>query len=230
MAEIWLVRHGQASFGEANYDQLSDLGRRQMRMLAEHIRRTGFMPASIVSGDMKRQHDSAEIVSNTLGLDPVGTDSSFNEFAHLPIIKAHAARIAAAAKTPPEWSALRKDRAAFERFFAAATEGWMDGSLAGDEIEPWTGFLERAAEGLRRVVGSSASGEHVVVMTSAGVIAALMKTIMELSDPIALRLSWVILNSSVTRLVHDGSRISLAGFNSIAHLEHAGDESLVTAR
>ncbi|MFT5334978.1 MAG: broad specificity phosphatase PhoE, partial [Halioglobus sp.] len=29
MASIYVIRHGQASFGAANYDKLSDLGCRQ---------------------------------------------------------------------------------------------------------------------------------------------------------------------------------------------------------
>jgi len=29
MAVVYLIRHGQASFGKANYDQLSDLGHQQ---------------------------------------------------------------------------------------------------------------------------------------------------------------------------------------------------------
>jgi broad specificity phosphatase PhoE len=31
MGQIYLVRHGQASFGSANYDQLSELGHEQAR-------------------------------------------------------------------------------------------------------------------------------------------------------------------------------------------------------
>ncbi len=31
MSELYLVRHAQASFGAANYDQLSDLGHQQSR-------------------------------------------------------------------------------------------------------------------------------------------------------------------------------------------------------
>jgi len=37
MSSIYLVRHGQASFGSANYDELSDRGRRQSRILGEYL-------------------------------------------------------------------------------------------------------------------------------------------------------------------------------------------------
>ena len=33
MSELILIRHAQASFGEENYDKLSDLGHKQARLL-----------------------------------------------------------------------------------------------------------------------------------------------------------------------------------------------------
>ncbi|VAV98863.1 hypothetical protein MNBD_ALPHA02-2245, partial [hydrothermal vent metagenome] len=37
MAEIYLIRHGQASFHSDNYDKLSDLGRLQSRYLGQYF-------------------------------------------------------------------------------------------------------------------------------------------------------------------------------------------------
>jgi broad specificity phosphatase PhoE len=41
MGTLYLVRHGQASFGADDYDQLSDLGRAQAVRLGEYLARTG---------------------------------------------------------------------------------------------------------------------------------------------------------------------------------------------
>ena len=41
MSELFLVRHAQASFGKADYDQLSELGVNQSRWLGEYFRRQG---------------------------------------------------------------------------------------------------------------------------------------------------------------------------------------------
>ena len=38
MGTLYLVRHGQASFGADDYDQLSDLGRRQSVRLGQYLR------------------------------------------------------------------------------------------------------------------------------------------------------------------------------------------------
>jgi broad specificity phosphatase PhoE len=41
MGTLYLVRHGQASFGADDYDQLSALGRRQSVRLGEYLRGKG---------------------------------------------------------------------------------------------------------------------------------------------------------------------------------------------
>ncbi|HEX5612745.1 MAG TPA: phosphoglycerate mutase family protein, partial [Burkholderiales bacterium] len=41
MAELYLVRHAQASFGTEDYDRLSELGRRQARWLGEYFAERG---------------------------------------------------------------------------------------------------------------------------------------------------------------------------------------------
>jgi broad specificity phosphatase PhoE len=41
MGTLYLVRHGQASFGADDYDQLSELGRRQSVRLGEYLARQG---------------------------------------------------------------------------------------------------------------------------------------------------------------------------------------------
>ena len=37
MSELYLIRHGQGSFGTGNYDKLSDLGCEQARLVGRHF-------------------------------------------------------------------------------------------------------------------------------------------------------------------------------------------------
>jgi hypothetical protein len=46
----------------------------------------------------------------------------------------------------------------------------------------------------------------------------------------AIKLSWSVHNSSVTRVQYDGARTSLLSFNSVPHLEHPERRSLLTYR
>ena len=48
MPTVLLVRHGQASFGAADYDVLSDLGRRQAQAAGRELARRLGVPAQLV--------------------------------------------------------------------------------------------------------------------------------------------------------------------------------------
>ena len=56
MAQLFLVRHGQASYGAADYDRLSELGWRQARWLGEHFAERGIRFDVHVRGTPRR-HD-----------------------------------------------------------------------------------------------------------------------------------------------------------------------------
>ncbi|HJV74342.1 MAG TPA: phosphoglycerate mutase family protein, partial [Noviherbaspirillum sp.] len=58
MGQIYLVRHGQASFGSANYDQLSELGLEQARLLGEWFANSRQQFHRVVTGDMRRHRQT----------------------------------------------------------------------------------------------------------------------------------------------------------------------------
>ena len=59
MSELVFVRHGQASFGAASYDALSERGFEQVRELARHWLETGESFQAIYSGTLQRQRETA---------------------------------------------------------------------------------------------------------------------------------------------------------------------------
>ena len=69
MAEIILVRHGQASFGKANYDKLSELGAQQAQLLGEFWGRQGFAFDAMWRGDMVRHEETASGILKGMNLD-----------------------------------------------------------------------------------------------------------------------------------------------------------------
>jgi broad specificity phosphatase PhoE len=68
MSELYLVRHAQASFGAANYDQLSDLGHQQSRWLGEHLGKRGASFDTLVVGDMVRHHETMDGICAGMGM------------------------------------------------------------------------------------------------------------------------------------------------------------------
>ena len=59
MGTLYMIRHGQASFGSANYDLISETGVLQSRILAEYLLAVGLAPDALYSGAMERQKDTA---------------------------------------------------------------------------------------------------------------------------------------------------------------------------
>ena len=81
MGAILLVRHGQASFGGADYDVLSALGERQARCLGAALAARGMRPALVMSGSMRRQLSSAAALAAGAGWDlEPSVDAGWDEF------------------------------------------------------------------------------------------------------------------------------------------------------
>ena len=81
MSQLFLVRHGQASFGAVNYDQLSTQGYQQARWLGEHFADMGIRFSQVVAGDLARQQQTAQEILAAAGQSvSIRTDSGFNEF------------------------------------------------------------------------------------------------------------------------------------------------------
>ena len=60
MGAVYLVRHGQASFGKADYDALSETGFEQARVLGESLRARLPRPDALFTGSLRRHRETAE--------------------------------------------------------------------------------------------------------------------------------------------------------------------------
>src|SRR5262249_6459440 len=62
MSNLYVVRHGQASFFAENYDQLSPLGELQSRLLGEYWAARGVVFDEVFIGPCQRHVDTARLV------------------------------------------------------------------------------------------------------------------------------------------------------------------------
>src|SRR4051812_3324882 len=60
MGTLYLVRHGQASFGAADYDQLSDLGHKQSLRLGQYFAQKGIRFDGLIAGTLRRHKQTLE--------------------------------------------------------------------------------------------------------------------------------------------------------------------------
>src|SRR5581483_1588307 len=67
MSVLTLVRHAQASFFAADYDQLSDLGQEQARRLGNYWVESGRLFDEVYCGPRARQRHTAELVGECYG-------------------------------------------------------------------------------------------------------------------------------------------------------------------
>jgi broad specificity phosphatase PhoE len=121
-------------------------------------------------------------------------------------------------------------KTSFKRVFEAAMLRWVTGEFDTPEIESWKDLKARVAASLRLIMERHGKGKTIAVFTSGGAIAASLAYVLGISGERAIRLNWQLVNSSVSRFMYNEERITLAGFNTIAHLELAGDPALITYR
>src|SRR5690606_16422752 len=141
MSLIYLVRHGQASFGSEDYDRLSELGQRQSRWLGEYFAERGLRFSRVFCGTLARQRDTAGAILSAMGqaIEPT-VHPGFDEYHAGPIYSAFTG-----GRSPVEHQ--RADYKDYWQTFRKAMNHWADVGLDGAP-ETWTAFGERVAAGL----------------------------------------------------------------------------------
>lgn len=233
MGSIFLIRHGQASFGAEDYDVLSPLGMRQAQVLGAHLADLGLALDRCVAGSLRRQQATAHLALEAMGVTDlaVETDEAFNEFDAEAVIRA-----LLPALLPHEPDALHTlrnaahNRTEFQRLFAILVGRWHDGRHPTPDTESWAAFVARVQGGLHRLLDQASSGANIAVFTSGGTITALLHLITGLSAAQAFELNWQIVNTSLSQLKFRGREVALSSFNSHTHLQLLKAPELITYR
>jgi len=231
MGQIYLVRHGQASFGAANYDQLSELGVAQARLLGQWYANSRHAFSRVVTGGMARHEQTADACLAQLPEPPPQRwiDADFAEFDHHEVLLRHCPEFADAAAFKKLLADHVDPPRALEHLFRAAMQRWMSGWHDGDYAEPWPDFRRRCVRALEKLDAAGAR-QSVIVFTSGGVIATLMQHLLGLQDYQVMELNWTLANCAVTKLLHRPGQFTLSYLNNYAHLEYLGQPGAVTYR
>lgn len=236
MGSIYLIRHGQASFGADDYDVLSPLGVRQAEVLGDHLADLGVRFDRCVSGSLRRQQHTAtaalqRCVAAGIGAPEVEIDPAFNEFDAEAVIHG-----LLPAMLPDEPQALdilanpRENRAAFQHLFARIVSRWLSGEHDQPDHETWMGFATGVQAGIQRLLASAERQHNIAIFTSGGTITALLHLLGGIPADKAFEMNWQIVNTSLSRLHFRGDEVTLASFNSRVHLELVKDTALITYR
>jgi broad specificity phosphatase PhoE len=226
MAVVYLVRHGQASFGTADYDVLAATGVRQAEAAAAELRRRGVRPDRLVSGTLRRQQGTAAAMRSA-GLDlPIESDPRWNEYDIADLLENHLpadAREAAPARAFGHGDTTTKvDGRAVQLALDAALQAWL---LAGSEsacVRTWPQYADGIAAALEELLTGLGRGGQAVVVTSGGPIAAVCARLLGLPADGFVALHRVMINCSITKVAHGRSGTSLLSLNEHAHLDAEG--------
>lgn len=235
MGEIHLVRHGQASFGADDYDELSPLGHEQGRVLGRWHTSEAARFDLVALGSLKRHRQTAEAWASQLpGAAPVPADwivdPGLDEYDHREmLLRAHpeAGDLAGLARWLAENAPSRR---AFQELFSVAMARWMSGRHDTEYRESWSDFRDRSIGALDALVARAGPSRRLIVFTSGGPISAVCQHLMDLPAARAAELNWSLMNGAVTKLFYRPGRLSLSTLNNYSHLERSGEPALLTYR
>lgn len=222
MAELYLVRHGQASFGAENYDELSPSGSTQSRWLGEYFAQSDLQFDRVVIGTMRRHAQTADaILSEMRGPQAeVVQDAGLNEYDFGALLSA----LGESGLAPDQSAAgSKKD---FYKGLKQALQLWAEDRLPGRLPESWSQFqarVERARLAIHRM-----GGKRLLVVSSGGPIAVFTQQLLQAPAAAAIALNLQIRNSSVSQYVFNDSSMSLVSFNSLPHLERTERREFIT--
>lgn len=232
MSVIYFIRHAQASFASDNYDQLSEIGHRQSGILAEYLAQHGPEFDAVYAGSMVRHRETMEPVLATLakGHEP-SILPGLNEYQSDSIVKSHLPLVLKDHPNLNQYAdSMLTDRKSFQKIFETIMTAWVDGKYQVDGIETWAQFQGRVNDAVRRIMAETGRQKNVLAVTSGGPIGVIMQMALGVTDQTAIRVNWIVRNTSVSTFFYNDDGIMLNSFNAVPHLEQLNDKLLVTYR
>lgn len=204
MPTVYLIRHGQASFGAEDYDILSAVGTQQAKVLGEELRRRELAVDQVWSGTLRRQTATAAACLPVAEIDLAPRqDPRWNEYDHLDLVRQ---------SLPP--GAPSPSNQDFQRLLDAALHSWIT-----DAGTTWPSFQDSARDALDELFTSLGRGATALVFTSGGVICAIAAQLLSLPPPGFVAMHRTMVNAGLTKLVHGRSGTSLISLNEHGHFE-----------
>ena len=230
MGTLYLIRHGQASFGAADYDQLSELGARQCHALGQYFAERGVQFEAVLRGTLRRHAQSLSALNEGYASAlPAALPTTLptalewpglNEYDSEAIIRTvHSGPLAA--PTTPELARFH---------FRLLREGllaWMAGSTHPQGMPSHADFVAGVRGALDHVRAHHADGTALIV-SSGGPISMAIGHVLGLAPEAVIELNLQLRNSAVCELKVSPKRHTLISFNTLPHLNGPEHASWVT--
>jgi len=215
MGEIFFIRHGQASYGSADYDRLSPLGHQQSRWLGAHLAASAGPFDRVVSGTLRRHRETLSGILQTVAHDAPIEDARLNEMAFFAMERQLNNGRDYRAPTNP------KD---IEDHFTRVLMAWKNHEIP-DVAESFDAFQARI---LAALSDYSEAGKRVMIVSSGGPVGVVINAVLGLDLPAMAEIILSTHNSSVTRLRVLDQGLRLGQYNSVAHLDRPDRQHALT--
>ena len=234
MRLIYLVRHGQASFGKRDYDQLSGLGHEQSRLLGRALAVREIVPDVVIRGELRRHRETAEgIVAgiSDVGVSrvvPIEVDAGWDEFDFQHVVEVHKPLYRSRTVMIADLARSGAPRQKFQEVFEQATDRWTGGDADDDYHESFPAFSGRVMAALLAAAAHLPEKGTAVVVTSGGPIGLAVSHLLAGDASLWAQLNKVAANTAMTKVIQGRSGLTLSSYNDHSHVEH--DRRLITYR
>mgnify|MGYP000314116010 FL=1 len=226
MGQLILVRHGQASFGADDYDQLSDLGKRQsVRLGAYWKQASAHAPDAlafdaVLMGSLKRHRQTWEGIAEGSGLNLAPEVwPGLNEYdSHALIETIHPMPLA-----KPDTPEMYKHHF---RLLRTALQKWMAGETHPQGMPSYAEFSQGIQDVLQHV--RTHYQGRVLLVSSGGPISTALGQVLGAPADTTIELNLRIRNTALTEFIYTPSRHMLLSYNNLPHLDDAVHQKWVT--
>lgn len=229
MTTIYLIRHGQASFGHENYDQLSPRGEQQAQVLGQYLQQLLKEPPYVMAGAMLRHQQTAKLaLAESFPSAQIHTDAAWNEFDHQQVFAQYTSTVADPSLIQQAVQQPEHNAAYLKQIFHAAIARWTGGEYHHEYEESWPVFQQRIEQALQALCYDLArdNPRYALIFTSGGVISNIVGQLLELSLKKTFELNWAISNASISTLRLSNQEAKLLSLNEHHFLKAKNTELL----
>jgi len=210
MSTLTLLRHGQAAFGAERYDELTTLGAEQARATGAYFSARHMAFNRVLCGPRQRHRQTALFAAGT---EDFLIDPALDEFAEGEQVLRAAARRTGLSTV--DGHLPRREQL---KIYSEQIELWARGADAIEGVADADVFYARVSDWLDALTASSPSGQNLLAVTSAGVIAAIVCRVLGQERAHMATHMQMLGNASITTLVYSSRGIALRDFNVTQHL------------
>ncbi len=220
MGTLYLVRHGQASFGADDYDVLSSMGHQQSVRLGEYFKYKGVAFDAALTGTLNRQIQTFAGICQGMGIElDAMQQPGLNEYDAQAVIAAiHPHKLEK--PTSPEMV-----RSHF-RLLKDGLAQWMAGVVSPRGMPSYIDFVA-GITGVLDHIRKNHSG-NVLLVSSGGPISTAVGHVLGTAPETTIELNLRIRNCSLTEFAFTPKRHMLVTYNTLPHLDAPEHASWIT--